>query len=112
MNAVLCAVLQGGHQGLHSFYDSVANGIAVSTRKRNLTPGDIELAFAAGADAARFPIIMSPVQLAGLLGLSRKTVDHWIACGRLDGAFRKRGKHNLIWRDRALQIIFNGPDWN
>jgi len=83
----------------------------VSTRKRNLTPGDLEQAFA-NADAGRFPIIMSPAQLANLLGVSVKTVYDWIAKGRLDGAFRKRGKHCLIWRDRALEIIFNGADWN
>lgn len=57
-------------------------------------------------------MIMSPAQLAELLGLSVKTIYDWIAHGRLDGAFRKRGKHNLIWRDRALEIIFNGPEWN
>jgi excisionase family DNA binding protein len=83
----------------------------MSTRKRNLTRGDIEQAFAA-ADESRFPIIMSPAQLANLLGLSVKTIYEWISHGRLDGAFRKRGKHCLIWRDRALEIIFNGADWN
>ncbi|MBL9081824.1 MAG: helix-turn-helix domain-containing protein [Planctomycetales bacterium] len=57
------------------------------------------------------PVIISPIQLAGVLGLSKKTVYEWIAKGRLDGAFRKRGKHNLIWRDRALEILFNGPEW-
>ena len=82
----------------------------MSTRKRNLTTGDIEQAFA-GVEAARFPIIMSPAQLADLLGMSVKTVYGWMTEGRLDGAYRKRGKHNLIWRDRALEILFNGPDW-
>lgn len=82
----------------------------MSTRKRNLTPGDMERAFA-GDLAACFPPIMSPADLARLLQLSVKTVYEWIAQGRLDGAFRKRGKHCLIWRDRALDIIFNGPDW-
>jgi excisionase family DNA binding protein len=83
----------------------------VSTRKRNLAPGDLQQAFA-GDDGGRFPVIMSPAQLAELLGLSVKTVYAWMAEGRLDGAYRKRGKHNLIWRDRALEIIFNGADWN
>ena len=89
---------------------SLADGFEVSTRKRTLTPGDIEQAFA-GADASRYPIIMSPARFAELLGLSVKTVYDWIAKGRLDGAFRKRGKHCLIWRDRALGKIFNGADW-
>jgi excisionase family DNA binding protein len=82
----------------------------VSTRKRNLTPGDLRQAFA--DQGAQHPVIMSPAQFADVLGLSVKTIYDWIAQGRLDGAFRKRGKHNLIWRDRALEIIFNGPEWN
>jgi excisionase family DNA binding protein len=57
------------------------------------------------------PPILSPAQLAGLLNLSVKTVYEWIAKGRLDGAFRKRGKHVLIWRDRVLDLLFNGPAW-
>ena len=55
--------------------------------------------------------ILSPAGLANLLGLSVKTIYGWIAAGRLDGCFRKRGKHNLIWRDKALDRIFNGPSW-
>jgi excisionase family DNA binding protein len=63
------------------------------------------------AVSAATPPILTPAQLAALLGLSRKTIYEWIARGRLDGAFRKRGKHNLIWRDRALKVLFNGPEW-
>ncbi len=64
---------------------------------------------------AHFPdkdnAILSPAGLANLLGLKVKTIYVWIADGRLDGCFRKRGKHNLIWRDKALDRIFNGPQW-
>jgi excisionase family DNA binding protein len=62
--------------------------------------------------AARFLPIVSPGQLAELTGLSVKTIYFWIAEGRLDGAFRKRGKHCLIWRDRAIDVIFNGEQWS
>ena len=48
------------------------------------------------------PPILSPRALAGLLRLSVKTIYEWKAKGRLDGAYRKRGRHCLIWRDRAL----------
>jgi excisionase family DNA binding protein len=58
------------------------------------------------------PEILSPAKLAGLLGLSVKTIYEWIAKGQLDGAFRKRGKHCLIWRDRVIDLLFNGKDWN
>jgi excisionase family DNA binding protein len=65
-----------------------------------------------GPEGRDHPPVMTPQQLAGLCGQSVKTIYQWIANGRLDGAFRKRGKHILIWRDKALDILFNGPDWN
>ena len=76
-----------------------------------LSPAEISHAFT-GDTGGRCSPILTPAELAALLGLSRKTIYEWIAKGRLDGAFRKRGKHVLIWRDRALDIIFNGKDWN
>ena len=57
------------------------------------------------------PLILSPEELATLLGLSIKTIYVWLEAGRLDGCVRKRGKHWLILRDAALDKIFNGPDW-
>lgn len=65
-----------------------------------------------GGAGDRYPPILSPAQLAELLGKSPKTIYHWIAKGRLDGAFRKRGKHCLIWRTRALNLLLNGSDWS
>ena len=78
----------------------------MSSQKLNLTRNEIARAF----DGV--PPILSPDQLASVLGLSIKTVYFWIADGRLDGAFRRRGKHLLIWRDRAVDRIFNGPNWS
>ena len=83
----------------------------MSTRKRLLRSDEIAAAFQ-GPAGEQFPVILSPAQLASLLGLSVKTVYEWIARGRLEGAFRKRGKHVLIWRDRALDLLYNGKDWN
>lgn len=60
----------------------------------------------------RYPPIMGVAQIADMLGLSSKTVYLWIARGRLDGSFRKRGKHILLWRDRAIDILFNAPEWD
>ena len=65
----------------------------------------------AGELADRYPPVLSPAGLAGLLGRSPKTIYHWIALGHFDGAFRKRGKHVLLLRDRALCLPFNGKDW-
>ena len=81
------------------------------SRKLNLTGDEIARPFT-GAAAEHFPSILSPEQLAELLGLSVKTIYEWMSKGRLDGAYRKRGKHALFWRDRALDIIFNGKEWN
>jgi excisionase family DNA binding protein len=71
----------------------------VGTKSKPLTKDEIARAF--GDPAGGVPPILSPREFAAVLGLSVKTVYEWIAKGRLDGAFRKRGKHCLIWRDRA-----------
>jgi len=78
----------------------------MSSNRKRLSRDELERAF-----GNKVPPILSPEKLAQLLGLSVKTMYAWIAAGRLDGAFRKRGKHILIWRDRALDILFDGPDW-
>jgi excisionase family DNA binding protein len=83
----------------------------VDSRNRNLSKTEINQAFADGT-GAQFGPILSVSDLAELLRLSPKTIYEWIAKGRLDGAFRKRGKHHLIWRDRAIDLLFNGPEWN
>lgn len=82
----------------------------MGTRTRILTTDDLARPFHEGW-ADQFPPILSPSQLANLLGLSPKTVYAWIAQGRLHGSFRKRGKHLLIWRDKVLDLLFNGPSW-
>ena len=79
-------------------------------RERELSKGEIQQAFAEDA-GARFPPILTVAQLATLVQVSDKTIYEWVSKGRLDGAFRKRGKHILIWRDRAIHILFNGPEW-
>jgi excisionase family DNA binding protein len=82
----------------------------VRSSNPNLTRKEIARTFDSDL-AAKFPPILSPAQLAELLGLSLKTIYQWIAAGRLDGSFRRRGKHVLIWRDRAIDLLFNGSDW-
>ena len=82
----------------------------MSMRRRPIPHEDIRRAFEGDLGRA-FPPIMTPAQLGKALKLSVKTIYLWIAKGRLDGAFRKRGKHVLVWRDRAIEIILNGPDW-
>ena len=76
--------------------------------RSQLSVDDFRRAFDGGAT----PPILGPKQFAALLGVSIKTVYSWLSQGRLKGAARKRGKRVFIWRDRAMEIIFNGPDWN
>ncbi len=80
-------------------------------RRTRLSRDEIATAFAGDSEFSAPPII-SPKQLASILGLSRSTIYLWIEDGRLDGCYRKRGKHVLLWRDRAIEIIFNGPEWS
>jgi excisionase family DNA binding protein len=76
-----------------------------------LTPAELRNAFVGGF-GEKYPPVLSPDQLASLLGYSRSTVYFWVAEGRFDGAFRKRGKQMRFWRDRALERFFNGPEWS
>jgi predicted DNA-binding transcriptional regulator AlpA len=71
----------------------------------------IAAAFAKAREQADRPFV-SPKQLGDIVGVSRKTIYGWIAKGRLDGSFRKRGKHLLIWRDKAIDLVLNGPEWS
>jgi excisionase family DNA binding protein len=80
-------------------------------KKPTLTATDLSRPFE-GDLAAQYPPVLSPQLLAQLLGRSRKTVYDWLARGRLDAAVRRRGKHVLIWRDRALEILFCGKEWH
>ncbi len=75
------------------------------------TDGRGNCAAVPGDAAGCYPPILSPQQLADLANLSVKTIYDWLAKGRLDGAVRKRGKHCLIWRDRAIRILFDGKEW-
>ena len=75
-----------------------------------LTPEEIRAAFPPEASAA-FPPILDVPRAAALCCVSRKTLYRWIALGRLDGAFRKRGGRHLIWRDRLVALIFDNPTW-
>lgn len=76
--------------------------------RTHLAKDEISRAF---ANDAGVPVILSPAKLADVLGLSVKTIYDWMSKGRLDGAYRKRGKHALLWRDRVIDILFNGPEW-
>jgi predicted site-specific integrase-resolvase len=70
------------------------------------------VAFFAEELNSEFPPILRPAALAKMLGLSVKTIYGWISAGRFDGCMRKRGKHCLILRDRAIEKLFNDETWS
>ena len=76
-----------------------------------LKPSEIKAAFDAAEMRRLFGPILDVSAMMLLLRLSRRTLYFWIAQGRLDGTFRKRGKHHFFWRDRVIDRIFNGQNW-
>jgi predicted DNA-binding transcriptional regulator AlpA len=78
----------------------------------DLKPSEIQRAFD-HADPRSQPYgpILDPSQVGRMLGYPRSTIYEWIAKGRFDGAYRKRGKGVRFFRDRVLHLFFNGPDW-
>lgn len=52
--------------------------------------------------SALFPPVLTPAQLAMLVDRTTGAIYHWPAAQKLHGIARKRGKHWLIWRDRAI----------
>ena len=81
----------------------------MSTRDQKLTKSEIECAFAEGA-APAVRQLLTTEEAADLLRIKPKTLDAWKSAGRLEGAYRKRGKV-IYWRDRLLEKFFNGLDW-
>jgi len=79
-------------------------------RERRLSQDELQKPFT-GDFGDKYPPIVSPQQLADLLGYAVSTIYFWLKQGRFDGAFRKRGKHVRFWRIRALDLFFNGPEW-
>jgi excisionase family DNA binding protein len=76
-------------------------------RPQRLTAEEIDLAFRDEATRNRFPPILSPEQFADLFGVSVSTTYLWITKGRLRGAVTRVGKHRRIWRNRAIEVLFN-----
>jgi excisionase family DNA binding protein len=76
-------------------------------RAQRITSDEIQIAFNEEAIRLAYPPILSPEQLAQLLGVSRSTIYLWIAQGRFRGAVTRIGKHTRIWRNRAIERLFN-----
>jgi excisionase family DNA binding protein len=83
----------------------------MSNRPKPLSESELAQAFAPLPGSQPPSAVMSPAQFAALVGLSVKTVYEWLAKGRLANSSRRRGKHVLIIRDRALNELLAGKDW-
>jgi hypothetical protein len=80
-------------------------------RKPKLSSDEIAKAFAEPTTAKQFPPVLNVSLAAELLRVSPKTVYAWHGAGRLSAAAVKRGKHLMFWRDRLIDVMFNGPNW-
>lgn len=76
-------------------------------RTHRLTSDEIQIAFDEKAMQNQYPPILTPELFAQLFGISVSTTYFWIANGLLKGAVTKVGKHRRIWRNRAIEILFN-----
>jgi excisionase family DNA binding protein len=76
-------------------------------RPARLTPEEISIAFRDEQSRASFPPVLTVEQFANLFSISINTAYDWISKGRLDGATTRIGKHRRIWRDRAIERLFN-----
>lgn len=79
----------------------------MSTRSKPLTQQEIRSAM----DAAGIKAVLTLEELSAVIRVKGKTLYEWIAKGRLDGTFRRRGKPYLFWRDRVITELFNGKEW-
>jgi len=75
---------------------------------KKLDLSQIEIAQALQGEWAKaFPPILTKKQVAELFQQSVKTIDDWMAKGRLDGTYRRLGKRCVFWRDRVISKYFN-----
>jgi len=78
----------------------------MASKKLLLTSEEISQSLQ-GDWASRFPPILSKKQVAELFQVSIKTIDDWMAKGRLDGTYTRPGKRCHFWRDRVIRKYFN-----
>tara|TARA_R110002124_G_scaffold259227_1_gene425052 strand:+ start:537 stop:791 length:255 start_codon:yes stop_codon:yes gene_type:complete len=76
-----------------------------------ISKSEIQNAFE-GQDGQRFPIILTTEEVGQLLHVSKKTIYEWVRKGNLDKTYIKRGKRRLFLRNKLIDKMFNGKDWN
>lgn len=76
-----------------------------------LTRQEITAAFADPEVLAKFPPILGPDRMAELLGISRATLYLWLQLGHFATATYQRRRNIVLWRDGAIEVVFNHPKW-
>lgn len=79
-------------------------------RKPLLSAEEIRRPFEGDGGAAYGPVLHIE-QVAALFGVGVGTVRDWLLKARLEGTYRKRGKRLFFWRDKVLELVFNGREW-
>ena len=81
------------------------------TKRNGPTPNEIRATFDTEEMRELYPPILTIDHVIDMLGYADSTIYEWIKKGRFDGAFRKRGKQIRLWRDKVIEIFFDGPEW-
>jgi len=80
--------------------------------KPKISTEEIRQAFERGEFAQRLPPILTKRHVADMFHFGIGTINDWLSKGRFDGAYRRRGKHIRFFRDRIVDIYFNGREWS
>ena len=80
----------------------------MSISKHPLTKQEIARGFRQG----QLPFVTTRQQLAEIIGVSPKTITFWLAAGRLENTYRRRGNRVFFLTDRFLDVFFNGTEWH
>lgn len=82
--------------------------MAGDATKHMLSIEEIQQAFVNPQDAARFPPILTIEEAAELMRIPVATLYDWSSRGLLHDCARRVGKYLRFFRDRFVQIAFDG----
>ena len=83
----------------------------MSSSPIRLTQAEIQKAMQGPDGSLVYPPIINTEEAARMLRIAKSTLYDWMRQGKLNGAYRRRGKHALFVRDRLIKLVFEGPDW-
>jgi len=60
---------------------------------------------------AAYPPVMITEQVAALFQTPKKTIQEWSSQGRFKDCAVRRGRRLLFFRDKLVEVVFNG-EWD